>query len=186
MVLILSGAGGAAAAAPLPLPGRTPLSPAPTPRRAPRFPAVAPTRGAAATGTMRSVALLLLPSLLALLAHGKGPRRPAAGRGRGRGRGPGGGKRGPYRRPASRIWLPSASTALRRLRWPPRRPSRAGRGLQPAGSCRGSRHSRPAKTSPLIISLDLMGFLCCNSSRHPLPSHTHALTRALPRHTPGV
>lgn len=185
MVLILSGAGSGGGGGPAPSTRQDPaLAPAPTPRRAPRFPAVAPTRGAAATGTMRSVALLLLPSLLALLAHGKGPRRPAAGRGRGRG--PGGGKRGPYRRPAPCIWLPSASTALRRLRWPPRRPSRAGRGLQPAGSCRGSRHSRPAKTSPLIISPDLMGFLCCNSSRHPLPAHTHALTRALPRHTPGV
>lgn len=30
---------------------------------------------------MRPAALLLLPSLLALLAHGKGPRRPAAGAG---------------------------------------------------------------------------------------------------------
>lgn len=55
-----------------------------------------------------------------------------------------------------------------------------------AGSCRGSRHSRPAKTSPLIIFPDLMGFLCCNSSCHPLPAHTLALTRALPRHTPGA
>lgn len=55
-----------------------------------------------------------------------------------------------------------------------------------AGSCRGSRHSRLAKTSPLIISPDLMGFLCCNSSCHPLPARTLALTRALPRHTPGA
>lgn len=31
-----------------------------------------------------------------------------------------------------------------------------------------------------------MGFLCCNSSCHPLPAHTLALTRALPRHTPGA
>lgn len=140
MVLILSGAGGGGGGGgPAPSTRQDPaLSPAPTPRRAPRFPTVAPTRGAAATSTMRSVALLLLPSLLALLAHGKGPRRPVAGQGRGRV--PEGGKRGPYRRPAPHIWLPSASTALRRLRWPPRRPSRAGRGL----------HRREAAAAPAI------------------------------------
>lgn len=48
-----------------------------------------------------------------------------------------------------------------------------------AGSCRGSRHPRPAETSPLIISPDLMGFLCCNSSRHPLPAHPRSPARYL-------
>lgn len=48
-----------------------------------------------------------------------------------------------------------------------------------AGSRRGSRHSRPAETSPLIISPDLMGFLCCNSSRHPLPAHRRSPARSL-------
>lgn len=100
------------------------------------------------------------------------------------GQGPGGGKRGLSPSSAPRIWLPSPGTALRRLLCPPRRPSRAGRGLRGAGSCRCSRHSHPAETSPLIISPDLMGFLSCNSSRHPLPAHTHAFTRALPLHTP--
>lgn len=55
-----------------------------------------------------------------------------------------------------------------------------------AGSCRCSRHSHPAETSPLIISPDLMGFFSGNSSRHPLPTYTHAFTRSLPLHTPGV
>lgn len=53
-----------------------------------------------------------------------------------------------------------------------------------AGSCRGSRHSRPAETSPLIISPDLMGFLCCNSSRPPSPrTHSRAHPRATSPHS---
>lgn len=68
----------------------------------------------------------------------------------------------------------------------PAEPAEPGGARAPrAGSRRGSRHSRLAKTSPLIISPDLMGFLCCNSSCHPLPARTLALTRALPLHTPG-
>lgn len=125
---------------------------------------------------MRPAALLLLPSLLALLAHGKGPRRPATGTGRART--PRGRKAGPSQRLAPRVLLSLPSTASRRLLFPA--PTQPGGARAPAaGSCRGSRHSLPAETSPLIISLDLMGFLCCNSSRHPLPAHTRSPARYL-------
>lgn len=128
VVLILSGAGDGGGG-PTPFPGPDPArSPAPTPRRAPRPPAAAPTRGAAATNTMRPAGLLLLPSLLALLAHGKGPRRPAAERG----------ARAGSRRWEGRIVPGHGSVNLAaQLRHrvppaalPPRRPSRAGRGLR--------------------------------------------------------
>lgn len=183
MVLILSGAGDGGGG-PTPFPGPDPArSPAPTPRQAPRPPAAAPTRGAAATSTMRPAARLLLPSLLALLAHGKGPWRPAAERGRGRGSGV-----GREDRPWARLRASGCpARAPRSAGCAAPAPAGPGGARAPrAGSCRGSRHSRLAETSPLIISPDLMGFLCCNSSCPPLPTRTLALTRAPPRHTPGA
>lgn len=123
MVLILSGAGGGSDGGG---PAPSPAGPRSVPRaRAPASPPPSrrgPAPGAATTNTMLPAALLLLPSLLALLAHGKGPWRPAAGRGRGQV--PGWEGRA-VRRPAPRIW------PFRRLRCP--RTGRAGRGAGSAG-----------------------------------------------------
>lgn len=179
MVLILSGAGGGGDG-PAALPG-TNSAPLPTPLRVPSPPAAAPIRGAAASSTMHPAALLLLPSLLALLAHGKGPRRPATGPGR---------ARTPRGRKAG------SGASLRASCCPfqtPRPADCAVPGADPAGRGAGSTGGKLSRLPPFAPGRDLAFNHLPGSNGisllqfiTPPPPRTHSLTRALPRSTPGI
>lgn len=187
MVLILSGAGGGGGGGGGPAAllgtGSAPPAPTPLPVPSPPTPTAAPTRGAAASYTMRPAALLLLPSLLALLAHGKGPR--ASGHRTGAGADSQGSE-------SKTIPAPCSVRPV----VPPQAPRPAGcavPGADPAGRGAGSTGGKPPRLPPFAPGRDLAFNHLPGSNGisllqfiTPPPPRTHALTRALPRSTPGV